>query len=520
ITWFDALLWCNALSEAEGLTPCYYIDPALTKVFRRYVDIRPKFKDGEASRHYRRDLKLPADMAPVITCKWSADGYRIPTLAEWIYACRGGVKSKWPWGKDFTGISKYAWISGNSAGQTHPVGTRAANDWGLHDMLGNVNEWCWDYYRGSKSKVPQNPRTAPPAKTLGRFTVKIAGGSYALYPPFTYSAETSIPNSLSEMVSEASAHTGSYDCGFRVLRCKAGTHVQDSDQFAKAFPNVMKFDPATERSNAIHVGGDIQRSGQVTASGITGKAKLRWSTEGKGITISEPLVVGDNVLLGDKNGHLRLVSLADGKSIWDKKVGKSVPDAPVVYQGLAIDAAEGALVALDLKDGSERWRIDGRKSAKPIIAHDLLFVGGKTISILKPDKGSVVHEFKNLGIRSGTKGRCSFDNGYLYVGSAATAINMRNGVKGLGTTVTISQSWPVIFNHDRLVLNGWSSTLLRYKPDADHNSRGKRGWSYKFAKDTHYEWHGSCGVNDKTVFLGNATGLFVALSVEKGKLQW
>jgi len=230
--------------------------------------------------------------------------------------------------------------------------------------------------------------------------------------------------------------------------------------------------------------------------------------------------VGDNVLLGDKNGHLRLVSLADGKSIWDKKVGKSVPDAPVVYQGLAIDAAEGALVALDLKDGSERWRIDGRKSAKPIIAHDLLFVGGKTISILKPDKGSVVHEFKNLGIRSGTKGRCSFDNGYLYVGSAATAINMRNGVKGLGTTVTISQSWPVIFNHDRLVLNGWSSTLLRYKPDADHNSRGKRGWSYKFAKDTHYEWHGSCGVNDKTVFLGNATGLFVALSVEKGKLQW
>jgi len=516
ISWYDALLWCNALSEAEGRVPCYYVDPARTKVFRRYVDIRPKFKDGPASRHYTRELRLKARTEPIILCKWSADGYRLPTIAEWIYACRGGATTRFPWGNDLADMDKYAWISRNSDGTTHPVGSRSPNAWGLHDMLGNVSEWCWDYYRGPKRVVPKNPRTAPPPATLNRFTVMNAGGSYALYPPFTFHTPSFAAKSLWEMTSQAAAHTGSYDSGFRVMRCKAGTHVEDKDQFAKAFPTVMNFDPATERSNAIHVGGDARRSGKIDASGITGKPKLRWSVPGKGVALTEPLIVDDKLLLAGADGHLRMLAQADGATLWDANIGKPMPHAPVVYNGLAIVAAEGALVAVDIRDGSERWRHSGRGSAAPIIAHDLLLVGGGPMWILKPGDGTLVHEFKNSPVTG--QSNCAFANGYLYVDGGAKPLDMRNGVAGLAQ-ISITKSWPIAVDQGYLVLN-FKGTITLLTPAADHESRGRRHWSYKFSKKTLYNWLGGCATNGKTVFLGNAAGVFHAISADKGKLRW
>jgi len=124
VRWSDAVKYCNARSREEGLEPCY---------------------DLETWR-----------------CNFDANGYRLPTEAEWEYACRAGTKTSYYFGDDERKLRVFAWFEQNSGGRHHPVGQKLPNPWGLFDMHGNVWEWCndfykVDYYRESPERNPRGP---------------------------------------------------------------------------------------------------------------------------------------------------------------------------------------------------------------------------------------------------------------------------------------------------------------------------------------------------------------------------
>ena len=138
VTWFDAIEFCNRLSARAGYRPCY------SQRFGRW------------------------------RCDWRADGYRLPTEAEWEYACRAGTTTRYSFGDDPADLDGHAWYDGN-ANTVQPVATQRANPWGLYDLHGNVWEWCWDEYEAYSPKPARNPR-GPKQSTTGRRVLR--GGSF------------------------------------------------------------------------------------------------------------------------------------------------------------------------------------------------------------------------------------------------------------------------------------------------------------------------------------------------------
>ncbi len=154
VNWYDVVKWCNAHSEKDGLTPVYYTRSAQDTVYRR----------GE--------LNINVDAV-----KWTANGYRLPTEAEWEFAAKGGTQAHVPpfiYSGSNT-VDDVAWYNINSGSTTHSVGTKQSNELGIYDMSGNVWEWCWDWYG---SAYPSGGTIDPKGPSTTQGYRLLRGGSF------------------------------------------------------------------------------------------------------------------------------------------------------------------------------------------------------------------------------------------------------------------------------------------------------------------------------------------------------
>lgn len=145
VSWYDAVTFANALSALFGLSPAYTIDGS------------------------------------DVICDWSSDGWRLPTEAEWEYLARGGEEHLYAGSDD---VDSVAWYDGNSGDETHPVGQKQGNGFGLYDMSGNVLEWCWDGFGGYSSGSvtdPRGPSSGSNRVSRGGCWLSNAGGARASF---------------------------------------------------------------------------------------------------------------------------------------------------------------------------------------------------------------------------------------------------------------------------------------------------------------------------------------------------
>ncbi|SPE52935.1 Serine/threonine kinase [Verrucomicrobia bacterium] len=176
VRWSEAAKFCNQRSQLEGLEACY-------------------------------DLRTGK-------CNFAANGYRLPTEAEWEYACRAGTSTAYFFGDTPARLGEYAWFEENAGSRPRPVGQKLANAWGLYDMNGNVWEWCNDFYKVDYyQEAPQQDPKGPDSSQ----TKVVRGGAWR------FNAETCRSGyRYNEKPGSADACFGYDIYGFRCVRALAG----------------------------------------------------------------------------------------------------------------------------------------------------------------------------------------------------------------------------------------------------------------------------------------------------------
>ena len=165
VSWYEALVFCNRLSVIEGLNPAYRIN------------------DSTNPDNWGLVPTNSNSTWNAVTILNSTTGYRLPTEAQWEYAAKGGTQGAYTYSGS-NDPNAVAWYTSNSGSRTHEVGLKQANSFGLHDMTGNVWEWCWDWWGNYTSTA----KTDPVGASSGSYRVNRGGawGNSALFLPSVY----------------------------------------------------------------------------------------------------------------------------------------------------------------------------------------------------------------------------------------------------------------------------------------------------------------------------------------------
>jgi formylglycine-generating enzyme required for sulfatase activity len=211
VSWYHALIFCNMMSIAEDRTPVYTISGSTDPADWGTAPVDPDYAGLPAGYWSIYHENLNWDTA---AANWSADGYRLPTESEWMWAAMGAAGGTTGYLKTFAGstgsnaIEDYAWTIENSLQTTQPVGRKLPNELGLYDMSGNVFEWCWDWYDAYPAG-PLSDYTGPASAPAGTTHRVSRGGSWQCVKSYAAVADRSC--------STKTCH-GHHNIGFRISR--------------------------------------------------------------------------------------------------------------------------------------------------------------------------------------------------------------------------------------------------------------------------------------------------------------
>lgn len=379
VAWKNAVVWCNALSEMLGRTPCYYEDEAREKVMRSANLWRLRMWSGRGyAEQAVRDFPVHV--------RWHADGFRLPTEAEWEYAVRGANRDpgfRFFWGDDPDGARAYGWLAPESGGTTQPVGGKEPNPYGVYDLVGNVSEMVWDwhfrdYYRRRNPKGTDEPNM---------FGKPVKGDAYC----------DATPRKQTTHIKEMPSTTRPF-IGFRVMRCDAGAHPETDDFVPDIVldANIADYDRLVGKVDR----NDLWRTGRFRKTGVPSLTGEKWRFKTGDPVRGSPVAVDGVVYVGSTDRNVYAIDAATGILKWTFATHGPVVSTPAIVDGMVyIGSGDKTLYALDADTGEAKWRQRnsywaGEVTGGPAVAHGLVFTGAGFYSGFDMESGNEVWRFR------------------------------------------------------------------------------------------------------------------------------